>query len=131
MVSMSGKSVILAASLQALVALGALASSPAAAITAASIGVLAVGRYAAMAAFASSLGSGRGGAFRVMAMSAWLLGLAALVAAMAAVAIKYSPQLPWAVAAAFAGPLGFSALALVEGFAGLASRRAGHPGGSR
>jgi hypothetical protein len=119
MVSTSGRSVLLVAALQAAIGLAALASSPAAALAATAIGALAVGRYAALAFFAQSLGPGGRAPLRAFAVSAWILGLFALAAAVGAVAIKARPALPWAVAAALAGPLGMSILAMGTGIKAL------------
>ena len=139
--AVSWRSIVLVAILQATVALVALASSPAAAIAAAAVGALAVGRYFAVAGFASTLGSRAKEGVRFLATSAWALGMIALGAAVAAVAVKVRPALPWAVAAALVGPFGMSLMALVSGIAAVTSRRpaiggpafgkAGHSGGKQ
>lgn len=128
--ALSWRSILLVALLQAIVALAALASSPTAAIAAAAIGALAVGRYLAVAGFAATLGSDAKAVLRLLSSSAWAIGMMALAAAIAAVAVKARPALPWAVAAAVAGPLGMSAMALASGIGALFSNRAGHSGGS-
>jgi hypothetical protein len=121
MMSIPGLSILTVAVLQGAVALLALSASPAAAAAAAAIGVLALGRYGAVSLFASSVCERRGGAWRLVAASAWALGLLALGAAVAAVAVKAPAALPWAAAAAFAGPVGMSVLALGSGLGALAA----------
>jgi hypothetical protein len=123
------RNIVLVASLQAAVAITALASSLTAAIAAAVVGAVAVGRYIAVACFAATLGKDARAVLRVLTASAWILGLFALAAAIAAVALKARPALPWAVAAALTGPFGMSALALGEGLGALFSAREGHSGG--
>ena len=138
--SASGRSILIVAFLQAAVALASLASSPTAALAAGAIGLLAVGRFAAVALFAATMGPGPKAALRAFAGSAWLLGLIALAAAIAAVAVKERPLLPWAIAAALVEPIGMSLLALGSGLGSLALGRvaqrapaegAGHSGGTR
>jgi hypothetical protein len=131
--SVSGRSVLLVASLQAAISIAALSSSPASAIAASAIGALALGRYLALALFARTVGAGAGLQARFLSASAWILGLAAMLAALAAVALRAKPALPWAVAAALAGPLGMSALALGSGVGAVAAgrRASGHAGGDR
>jgi hypothetical protein len=129
--ALSARSILVVAALQAATALAALASSPTAAIAAAAIGALAIGRYAAVALFASSLCPSAAARpspralFRLLSASAWILGLAALLAGVAAVALRAPNALPWAVAAAFAGPLGMTALALGSGLAAVAGPAGG------
>jgi hypothetical protein len=80
--------------------------------------------------FARAVGSGGKAWMRAIAASAWILGFAALLAAVAAVALRAKGVLPWAVAAAFAGPLGMSALALGSGIGAFAAaHRAAVPSG--
>jgi hypothetical protein len=133
--SASGRSILIVASLQAAVVLAALASSPTAALAAAAIGLLAVGRFASVALFAATMGSGPKAGLRSFAGSAWALGLVALAAAIAAVAVKARPVLPWAIAAALAEPIGMSLLALGSGIGSLVlgrvARRACNRGGLR
>lgn len=135
--ALSARSLLIVAVVQASVsAAAALVSSRTAALVAGAIGALAVGRYAAVAFFASTIGSSTRAGLRAFAASAWFLGLAALVAAVAAVAMRARPALLWAVAAAFAGPFGMSALALGSGLRFLSAGRAasggaGRPGGRR
>jgi hypothetical protein len=131
--SVSGRSILIVASLQAAIALVALTSSPTAAIAAAAIGLLAVGRYAAVAFFAATMGPGPESRLRVFAISAWMLGFVALAVAVAAVAMRARSVLPWAVAAAFAGPIGLSFLAFGSGIGALAAgrRAAARSGGRR
>jgi hypothetical protein len=134
--TLSARSLLIVAMLQASVAAAALASSRTAALAAGAIGALAIGRYAAVAFFASTIGSSAKAGIRAFAASAWVLGLAALLVAVAAVALRARAALPWAVAAAIAGPLGMSALALVSGLRALstghpASDRPAHSGGAR
>ncbi len=129
--ALSARSLLIVALLQASISLAALLSSRDAALVSAAIGVLAIGRYASLAFFASTMGRAAKSNLRVFAASGWILGFAALVAAIAAVALRVRPALPWAVAAAVAGPLGMSALALYSGVGALigGSRRAsGHSG---
>jgi hypothetical protein len=116
-----GLSILTVAVLQGTVALAALSSSAAAAAAAAAIGILALGRYGAVSLFATAVCERKGGALRALAASGWLLGLLALGAAVAAVAVKARPALPWAAAAAFAGPIGISLLALGSGVGALAA----------
>jgi hypothetical protein len=130
--ALSARSLLIVASLQASVALTSLVSSRSAALAAGAIGILALGRYAAVAFFASTLGSVAKASLRVMAASAWFLGIAALVAAVAAVALRERAALPWAVAAAFAGPQGMSAMALGSGISAAArAASGGKSGGGR
>jgi hypothetical protein len=124
------RSLLVVASLQAAVALTAIASSSAAAVAAGAVGVLVLARYGAVAFLAATLGPGAKAGLRVFALSAWFLGLLALGAVLAAVAVKARLALPWAIAAALAGPLTMSAIALGTGIGNLASARAGHPGGT-
>ena len=109
------------AALQAAVSLIALSSSPRAAAAAAAIGVLALGRYAALALYASSVCGRRAAAGRPLAASAWILSIMAVGAAIAAIGVKAPGLLPWAAAAAFAGPIGMSVLALGKGIRALAA----------
>jgi hypothetical protein len=135
--AVSWRSIAIVASLQAAVSLVALTSSQAASLAAATIGVLAIGRYFAVAAFAASLGScSNRTVLRALAGSAWMLCMVALAVALAAVLVKFRSALPWAVAAAFAGPFGMSALAFGSGLRALISSRpahngAAHSGGTR
>jgi hypothetical protein len=128
--AISGRSLLVVASLQAATSLAALLSSPIAAAAAAAIGVLAVGRYAAVAFFAATMGRGSRSGLHVAAASAWILGLFALLAAVAAVMVRARPALPWAIAAAFAGPVGMSILALGTGIGSLVSRHPAQGGGA-
>ncbi len=126
--ALPARSLLIVAVLQASISLAALLSSRTASLVAAAIGLLALGRYAALAFFASTMGSPAKAPLRPFAGSAWVLGLLALVASIAAVALRVRPALPWAVAAAVAGPLGMSALALFRpGSALVGARR--RPGG--
>lgn len=109
------------AAIQAAVSLIALSSSPKAAAAAAAIGVLALGRYAALSLFASSVCDRRGRLGRLPAASAWILSLAAMGAAIAAIGVKAAFLLPWAVAAAIAGPACMFLIALARGVAVLAA----------
>ena len=126
----SGRSLVVVASLQAATALGALLCSPIAAIAAAAIGVLAVGRYAAVAYFAATIGSRSRSGLHIAAASAWILGLFALLAAVAAVLVRARPALPWAIAAVFAGPVGMTIVALGTGIRQLTARGSGQRGGA-
>jgi hypothetical protein len=126
-----GKSLLVVVSLQTAIAVTALSSSPEAAIAAAAIGALAIARYGSVSFFAASLGTGDKLGLRTLAGSAWVIGLMALGAAIAAVAVKARPALPWAVAAAVAGPIGMSALAFGTGLGELASARPRRLGGKR
>jgi hypothetical protein len=98
-----------------------------AALAASAIGLLAVGRFSAVAFFAATMGPGPKSVLRAFAGSAWMIGLVALAAAIAAVAVRARPALPWAVAAAFAEPFGVSVLALASGIGAFVSGRAGGP----
>ncbi len=131
--SVSGRSILIVASLQAAVALAALGASPTAALAAGAIGLLAVGRFSALALFAATMGPGPDARLRLLAGSAWTVGLMALAAAVAAVAVRARPALPWAVAAAFAEPFGLFVAALVKGLGALAGGGAAsaHSGGRR
>jgi hypothetical protein len=131
--SVSGRSILIVASLQAALALAALSSSPTAALATAAIGILAVARFSAVAFFASTMGPGPKAALRAFAGSAWAIGLVALAVAVAAVAVRSRPALPWAVAAALAEPIGLSALALASGIIALYAGRSAsaHSGGGR
>src|SRR5512142_1688306 len=95
------KNVLLVATLQAVVAGAAAvlagAAAGTAALASAAIGILAVGRYVAVASFAASLG--RRGPAAALSLSAWILGFLALIVAIAAVAARAKPSLPWALAA--------------------------------
>jgi hypothetical protein len=120
--SVSVRGLIIVAAIQTAVAVAALlASSPPAAIIAVSIGLLAVGRYASIAFFAAAMAPGPAARFRFFAASAWIVGFLALVAAIAAVALRLREALPWAVAAAFAGPMAMSVLAFASGIGALAA----------
>ncbi len=127
----SARSILVVAFLQAATALAALSSSPTAALAAGAIGVLAVGRYVAVAYYASTLCSTARAGLRALSASAWMIGLAALLAGVAAVAVRARPALPWAVAAALAGPIGMSLLALGSGIGVLAAERTLNAGGKR
>jgi hypothetical protein len=121
MISAPARSVVAVAAIQAAVALAALADSGAAAAAAAAVGILALVRYGAVSLFASSV-CGRGGsAARLVAGSAWILGFLALGAAIAAVAVQARAALPWAAAAALAGPVGMSLAAFGSGIGALAA----------
>ncbi len=127
--AMSRRSLLIVASLQVSIALTALLSSPTAALAATIVGLLAVGRYAAVAGFAATLGSDTKALLHLLATSAWVFGMLALTAAVAVVALKARPALPWAIAAALAGPFGMSALAFGTGLGALWSGRARRSGG--
>ncbi len=129
--ALSFRRLLVIALLQVAVFLAALFTSRTAALAAGVLGVLALGRYAAIACFASMIGYSSKAGLRALVASAWIFGLAALIAAVAAVALRSKPSLPWAVAASFVGPLGMSALALGSGIAALASRPAGGLGAKR
>jgi len=125
----SGRSLLVVAALQAMTALAALLSSTTAGIAAAAIGILAIGRYTAVAYFAATMAPGPRSGLRFVAASAWILGLLALLAAVAAVIARAKPALPWAIAAAFVGPLGMTFVALGTGIRQLAARNTVHGGG--
>jgi cobalamin synthase len=127
--ALSRRSLLIVASLQASIALTALLASPTAAVAAAAIGILAVGRYVAVACFAATLGSRAKAQVHILASSAWVLGMMALAVAVAAVALKAKPALPWAIAAALAGPFGMSALAFGTGLGAVVAGRTGRTGG--
>ena len=127
--ALSRRSLLIVASLQASIALTALLSSPTAAIAATVVGLLAVGRYAAVACFAATLGSNTKALLHLLATSAWVFGMVALAAAVAVVALKARSAVPWAVAAALAGPFGMSALAFGTGLGALYSGRVRRSGG--
>jgi hypothetical protein len=127
----SGRSILIIAALQAATTLAALASSPTASIAAAAIGLVAVGRYASIAFFTATMGPGPAARYRVFAASAWIIGFLALAVAVAAVALRMRAALPWAVAAAFAGPVGMSVLAFKSGLGAIATGRRGAAGGDR
>ncbi|HOX30690.1 MAG TPA: hypothetical protein PLB91_00070 [Spirochaetales bacterium] len=114
------------AAFHAALALAALASSPAAAIAAAAVSALALLRYLAMAAFASSLGRARGTGPAIPAL-AWAAAFMALALALALVGRLSRPSLPWAAAAALAGPAWLSG----EALASALRPGAACPGGSR
>jgi hypothetical protein len=122
------RSLLPVAALQASIAMTALILSPRAAFAAAAIGALALGRYAALAVFAATLGPGANGKAHSLAASAWALGFLALLAGIAAVALRVRPALPWAVAAAFAGPLAWSGMAVATGLGCVIKGRAGRGG---
>jgi hypothetical protein len=129
--AVSIRSIAIVAGIQLTIALMALFCSPLAALAAGAIGVLALMRYVSEAFYASTLASSAKSALRLFAGSAWFLGLIALGVALVAIAIKAKPVLPWAVAAALAGPFGFSIFALGSGIVKLTSARPGHAGGNR
>jgi hypothetical protein len=130
--SRSGRSIVIVASLQAAIVAAGAFSSPKAALAATAIGALAVGRYVAVAGYVRTLIPGSKAAMRLLTGSAWVLGLLALLATVAVVAVRARAALPWAVAAAFAGPLGMSAQAFASGLGALtASRRAAAPSRGR
>lgn len=118
------RSVVAVAVIQAAVALSALFCSPSAALVAFSVGLLAIGRYVSVAFFAASMKPKSAPLARALAASAWGLGFVALLVLVAAVAAKAKADLPWAVAAAFAGPLGLTLYAAGSGLGLLASDRA-------
>jgi hypothetical protein len=122
---------LVVAFLQAAIALTALTASRGAFVAASAIGVLAIARYGSLALFSSTLGSGAKSGLRILSVSSWLLGLMALGVALAAVAVKARPVLPWAAVAALAGPLGMSVLAFGTGLGRLFGPRLGHSGGKR
>ena len=121
--SVSARGLIVVAAIQAAVAAAALVASPAAAIVAAAIGVLAIGRFFSLSLFARTMAPGSDRHLRLFATSAWVLGFVALLAAVAATAVRFRPALPWAAAAAFGGPVGLSALAFGSGIGALAAGR--------
>jgi len=129
----SGRSILIIAALQSATALAALASSPLASLAAAAIGLLAVARYASITVFAATLGPGPTAKFHVFVASAWILCFLALVAAVAAVALRARAALPWAVAAAFAGPFGMSVQAFGSGIGAIVAgrREVARSGGGR
>jgi hypothetical protein len=129
--AVSIRSIAVVTAVQLAIALIALFSSPLAAIAAGAIGVLALMRYVSEALYASTLDSSAKSKLRLFAGSAWILGLIALGVALVAVALKAKPVLPWAIAAAIAGPFSFSIFALGSGIVKLASARPGHAGGNR
>jgi hypothetical protein len=106
----------------AAVVLAGLLSSPAACLAALFVSLLALARYLAMAAFASSLGSA-GLARSALLAGAWLVAGLALVVAVAATARLARPCLPWALAAALAGPAAFIAESLLSGLRQLGAAR--------
>jgi hypothetical protein len=118
-------------SLQTAIAVTASWASREAFVAAAAVGILAIVRYASLSFYAATLGSAAKAALRLLAISAWAFGLLALGAALAAVAVKAKPVLPWAIAAALAGPIGMSILAFATGLGQLAGPRLGHSGGKR
>jgi hypothetical protein len=126
--SITGRSILIIASLQAATSLAALVSSPTAALAAAAIGLLAVARYAAVAFFVATMGPGPKASLHAFAGAAWMIGLLALAVAIVAVAVKARFALPWAAAAACAGPLGMSVLAFASGIRALAARHPEHTG---
>jgi len=121
--SVSARGLIAVAAIQAAISAAALLASPAAAVASLAIGVLVVGRYLALSLFARAMAPGTDPRLKVFATSAWVLGFAALLAAVAAVAVRYKPALPWAVAAAFAGPIGMSVIAFASGLGSIATVR--------
>jgi hypothetical protein len=126
----SARSILVVAALQATVALAAMPASATAALAAAALGALALARYIALSAFVASMGPSKA-LPRALAASAWILGLAALLAGIVAVALRARPALPWAVAAALVGPLGMSMLALGSGLGALVAERPLRTGGKR
>jgi hypothetical protein len=132
MESVSARGLIVVAAIQAAIAATALLASPAASAAAAAIGILAVGRYFSLSLFARAMAPGSDRRIKIFATSAWLVGFAALLAVVAAVAVRSKPALPWAVAAAFAGPVGMSAIAFASGLGTIVTnRRAARAGGAR
>lgn len=133
--AISVRSIATVAGMQTAIALAALFCSPLATAVALAIGLLALMRYISVAFFASTMGQGSRRLPRFLASSAWALGFVALLIALVAVAIKAKALLPWAVAAAFAGPFGLSVLAFGSGLGALvadrASIKAGRAGGSQ
>jgi uncharacterized protein YhhL (DUF1145 family) len=121
--------------MQATIALVALFCSPLAAAVALAIGLLAFVRYIAVVFFVSTMGKCAHQWPRFLATSAWSLGFIALLVALVAVAVKAKVVLPWAIAAAFAGPFGLSVLAFGSGLSALAvdrgSIKAGRAGGGQ
>jgi hypothetical protein len=111
--------------MQAGIVLAALFCSPLASVVALAIGLLAFVRYVSVAFFASTMGQCTHRWSRYLATSAWSLGFVALLVALVAVTIKDKEVLPWAIAAAFAGPFGLSVLAFGTGLGALAADRAG------
>ena len=133
--AISVRSIATVAGMQAAIALAALFCSPLAIAVALAIGLLALVRYISVVFFASTMGQSAPRWWRFLATSAWSLGFVALLVALVAVAIKAKEVLPWAVAAAFAGPFGLSVLAFGSGLGALAADRAsikaGRAGGSQ
>jgi|GEM_PF-1919553 len=118
------RGLVIVAAAQVAVALAALLySSLTAVAAAAAVGVLAVGRYLSLSLFAHTMAPGSDGRLRLIATSAWALGFIALLAAVAATAVRFRPALPWAVAAAFCGPIAISILALGAGVGALVGGR--------
>jgi hypothetical protein len=119
----TGRSILIIVALQSVTALAALLSSPLASLAAAAIGLLAVARYASIAFFAASMGPGPAAKYHVFVASAWILCFLALVVALVAVALKARAVLPWAIAAAFIGPVGMSVQAFGSGLGAIATGR--------
>jgi hypothetical protein len=117
------RSIASVAAIQAVIALIALLNSPQAAAAAFAVGLISVGRYVAVGFFASSMEPGSSPVARSIAISAWALGFVALLILLAAVAAKAKTLLPWALAAAFAGPASLTLIALGSGLGLLASDR--------
>jgi hypothetical protein len=123
--SMVIRGVTAIAVVQGAVALAAFSNSGRAAAVSALVGLVALGRYAALSSFASSVCLRRDRAGRRFAVSAWILSFLALGAVIAAVGAAAGDLLPWAAAAAFAGPVFLSIFAFGSGLGALA------PGGKR
>lgn len=94
-----------------------LASSPRAGFVALVVSILALLRYAAMAGFARYLGRGPAALVYILG-AAWAAAFLALAFALAAVARFARPCLPWAAAAALAGPAWLSLETLACGLRG-------------
>jgi accessory gene regulator protein AgrB len=106
---------------QAALVLIAASASSYAVLVCAVVGILALGRYAAVSLFASCVCAHRERRAKVFAVATWVLFFVALGAVIAAVGVKAGDLLPWAAASACAGPIVLSMLALGSGIGELAA----------
>lgn len=97
------------------VVLASLLCSPRACFAAFLVSVLALLRYCAMATFASCIGSGQTARSALVA-GAWIAAGLAMAVALAGTARLVRPALPWAAAAALAGPIEILFEAFLAGF---------------
>lgn len=127
------RSIVLVAVVQAAVAVYASFISLTALVICLLIGMAALGRYLALAAFSSSMTRKNDQLLRIIYLSLWIFAFLALFAILAAVIIKAKALIPYAVSAAFVGPVSLSLLALGAGIAGFVANRpgarTGHSGG--